>query len=96
MIPARYAHIVFGLLLSGLMSLLVSGISTLKALGPGPDLFAVWMGNWAFSWAVAFPSVLVVAPLTRRLVARIVADPPQPAQQAEPPRDAPARERRAP
>ena len=49
MIPARYAHIVFGLLLSGLMSLLVSGISTLKALGPGPDLFAVWMGNWAFS-----------------------------------------------
>jgi membrane protein implicated in regulation of membrane protease activity len=92
LIPARYAQIVFGLILSGLMSLLVSGISTLKALGPGPDLFAVWMGNWAFSWAVAFPSVLFVAPLTRRLVARIVAEPPQP----EPAQDAPARERRAP
>ena len=96
MIPARYAQIVFSLILSGLMSLLVSGISTLKALGPGPELVAVWMGNWAFGWAVAFPSVLVVAPLTRRLVARLVAAPPPSGQHAEPPRDAPDRERRAP
>jgi hypothetical protein len=29
------------------------------------------MQNWAISWAVAFPTVLVVAPITRRIVARL-------------------------
>ena len=33
MIPARYALILFGLLLSGFMSLIVSGLSTARALG---------------------------------------------------------------
>jgi hypothetical protein len=30
------------------------------------------MGNWAVSWLTAFPVVLIVAPITRRLVARLV------------------------
>ena len=34
MIPKKYAPILFGLLLSGLMSFLVAGISTLRAVGP--------------------------------------------------------------
>ena len=72
MIPARFAPVVFGFILSGLMSLIVSGIATLRAIGLPPDVLAQWMGSWAFSWAVAFPTVLVVAPLARRLVARIV------------------------
>jgi hypothetical protein len=71
MIPARYTPILFGLILSGLMSLIVSGIATLRALGFGPGLVGNWLTAWAFSWAVAFPTVLFVAPLTRRLVARL-------------------------
>jgi Protein of unknown function (DUF2798) len=71
MIPARYAFILFGLILSGLMSCLVSGLSTFRALGMGPDFWMLWLGNWAVSWATAFPIVLVVAPLTRRIVARL-------------------------
>ena len=42
MIPARYAPIVFGLILSGLMSLIVSGIATLRAVGLAPDVFGLW------------------------------------------------------
>lgn len=73
MVPARFAPVLFGLLLSGLMSLIVSGIATLRAVGfAGEAGFAgIWMGSWLFSWAVAFPAVLVVAPLARRLVARL-------------------------
>ena len=71
MIPARYASILFGFLLSGMMSLLVSGLSTFRAVGLGGDFPAIWMGNWAVSWATAFPVVLVVAPITRRIVARL-------------------------
>lgn len=73
MIPARFAPVLFGLILSGLMSCIVSGIATLRALGPVPGFFGSWMGSWALAWAIAFPTVLVVAPVTRRIVARLVA-----------------------
>ena len=72
MLPAKYASILFGLILSGLMSLIVSGLSTFRAVGMGEGFPALWLGNWAVSWAIAFPTVLVVAPLTRRIVARLV------------------------
>ncbi len=68
MIPARYAHIAFALILSGLMSFMVSGISTYKTLGMIDGFLGLWLANWSFSWAVAFPTVLVVAPIARRLV----------------------------
>lgn len=72
-IPARYSHIAFGFFLSGLMSFLVSGISTVLAIGFVPGFFEQWIGGWLPSWAVAFPAVLFVAPLARRLVAAITA-----------------------
>ena len=72
MIPPRFAPIVFGLILSGLMSLIVSGIATFRAVGLPFDFGLQWMGAWAASWMVAFPTVLVVAPLTRRMVGRLV------------------------
>ncbi len=72
MIPARYASILFGFILSGLMSFMVSGISTLRAVGAAPDFGALWMSAWVPSWMVAFPAVLIVAPLTRKLVAKLV------------------------
>ncbi|MEH7828244.1 DUF2798 domain-containing protein [Gemmobacter denitrificans] len=81
MIPARFAPILFGLILSGLMSCMVSGISTFRALGFSAGFLPGWIGSWLVAWAVAFPVVLVVAPLTRRIVARLVAAPENPAQQ---------------
>ena len=73
MIPARYAPYLFGFLLSGMMSCIVAGLSTFRALGMGPEFPALRMGNWAVSWVPAFPIVLVVAPVTRRIVARLTA-----------------------
>lgn len=72
MISQRFAPILFGFILSGLMSLLVSGIATWRALGLPPDFFGLWMAAWLNAWIVAFPAVLVVAPITRRLVAKLV------------------------
>ncbi|MEO1778842.1 MAG: DUF2798 domain-containing protein [Pseudomonadota bacterium] len=73
MIPKRYTHVAFGFLLSGMMSFLVSGISTFLAVGLVPGFMWEWIGGWLPSWAVAFPIVLVVAPLARRLVAAMTA-----------------------
>ena len=71
-LPARYAGIVLPLLLSVFMSFLISGITTVRTIGLSPDFFGVWMSNWGLSWVVAFPTVLVVMPIVRRLVAMIV------------------------
>jgi hypothetical protein len=76
MFPSKYAPMLFGLILSGLMSLLVSGISTFGATGRAPHFVAMWLSAWLtawlVAWLVAFPVVLVVAPLTRRAVQRLV------------------------
>ncbi|MFN3615574.1 MAG: DUF2798 domain-containing protein [Rubrimonas sp.] len=75
MIPARFAPILFGLLLSGFMSLMVSGVSTFRAVGLTDDFLMLWMQAWGASWAIAFPAVLIVAPVVRRLVGLLTAQP---------------------
>ena len=72
MIPSRFEPVAFGFVLSGMMSLLVSGISTFRAAGMVENFPSLWMGAWLTSWAVAFPVVLVVAPIARRVVRRMV------------------------
>lgn len=71
MIPTRFAPILFGLVLSGMMTIVVSGISVLQALGLREGFLLLWLFAWLSSWAVAFPLVLLMAPLTRRIVARL-------------------------
>jgi hypothetical protein len=68
MIPRRFEPILFGFILSGLMSFIVSAISTLKAVGPGPGFVSLWTGSWLTAWLFAFPIVLIVTPLARRAV----------------------------
>lgn len=73
--PSRFAPYLFGFILSGLMSAVVSGIATLRNAGLVDRLFGLWMNAWLLSWLIAFPVVLVVAPITRKLVARVVTKP---------------------
>lgn len=72
MIPRKFAPVLFGLILSGLMSLLVSGISTFRATGLIPEFAGLWTGAWLTAWLFAFPVVLFAAPLARGLVERLV------------------------
>ena len=76
MFPKEFAPAVFGLILSGLMSLLVAGISTWRAVGLGDSFAGVWISAWLTAWLVAFPVVLVVAPLARRVVSLLVSPSP--------------------
>jgi hypothetical protein len=71
-LPARYASVVAPLLLSVLMTCLVSFISILRSVGWTADLPALWLGAWWMSWLVAFPTLLVVLPLVRRVTALLV------------------------
>ncbi len=71
-LPARYASVVMPFLLSILMSGIVSMISTLRGVGTDPNLLRIWLGAWGISWAIAFPTLLLVLPVVRRVTAAIV------------------------
>ncbi|WP_066708913.1 DUF2798 domain-containing protein [Curvibacter delicatus] len=75
MLPERYAPVLFGFILSGLMSLVVSAIATFRAAGPRADFLPLWLGAWLSAWLIAFPLVLLVAPVTRRIVQRLAGAP---------------------
>ncbi|MBD9663822.1 hypothetical protein J2738_000368 [Variovorax paradoxus] len=76
-LPARYAGIVMPFFLSVFMSCIVAGVSTLKSVGLASGLLQMWMSAWGVSWLVAFPSLLVVLPVVRRLVAATVQEMPK-------------------
>lgn len=70
----RFAPYLFGLILSGMMSFLVSGFATWRATGLTPDFMHVWLSSWVMAWAIAYPALLAFSPFVRRLVARLVRD----------------------
>lgn len=71
MIPRRFAPVLHGLLLSGLMSLVVSGLSTWSAVGLVSGFAVLWAKAWAGAWLVAFPLVIVIGPLARAVAERL-------------------------
>ncbi|MEM8877207.1 MAG: DUF2798 domain-containing protein [Pseudomonadota bacterium] len=73
-IPKRFEMGAFALILSGIMSFFVSGLSTVSALGLSDGLIGAWMAAWVKSWLLAFPIVFVVAPLVRRLLSKLVVE----------------------
>ena len=71
--PAAMQPALFAILTTGFASFMVSGIATLRALGPAPDFLANWIGGWLWSWPVAAVAMYFIAPHVRRLLARVCA-----------------------
>ncbi len=74
-LPARYGAFITPFVLSLLMTLVVSAIANLRSLGVSPAFLATWPTAWLLSWLVAFPTLLAVLPLVRRIVALLVEPP---------------------
>lgn len=70
--PAKAAKWLMPLLLSLFMSGLVSFVATLHATGLNLASLQSWPGAWLFSWLVAFPVLLLVLPVVKWLVSRLV------------------------
>jgi hypothetical protein len=77
-IPARYGWLVMPAILALLMTCVVSGISTLRAIGFTPDFASKWLGAWLISYVVAYPTLILVQPVVRRIMAAIMTPPPAP------------------
>ncbi|HMB48069.1 MAG TPA: DUF2798 domain-containing protein [Afifellaceae bacterium] len=72
-IPARLEFPTFGFLVSGMMSLLITGVAMLRTVGTEDGFILLWMQAWLPSWAVAFPAILVVVPIVLRMLPRLIA-----------------------
>lgn len=71
LIPAKYSNLLFGGLLSIIMVTIISGAVVAVNQGLTVDMPKLWLKGFATAWPIAFPTVLVVAPLVRKLVARL-------------------------
>jgi ABC-type glycerol-3-phosphate transport system permease component len=54
-----------------IMTFIVVFVSTLINYGFSSDFIARWMKGWGLSFAVAFPTVLIIMPGIRKFVAKI-------------------------
>jgi hypothetical protein len=67
-LPARFAPILFGALLSIIMVGLVSAFVIAITQGLHDGFAARWVRSCLTTWPVAFPTVTLVAPWVRRVV----------------------------
>ena len=72
-LPARFAPILFGGLLSIIMVSLVSAFVLATSRGFGPGFLSQWLRSCATTWPVAFVAVTLLAPWVRRIVGRMTA-----------------------
>tara|TARA_Y100000590_G_scaffold428453_1_gene539772 strand:+ start:1330 stop:1506 length:177 start_codon:yes stop_codon:yes gene_type:complete len=54
--------------MSGIMSLVISIFNT----GLVDGIITIWLKAWGFAFVVAFPIIVVVSPIVRRLVNAVV------------------------
>jgi hypothetical protein len=67
-LPSRFASILFSLIVSLTMSCIVAGISTFSTISFSNVFFMSWIVAWGKSWPIAFPILLTVVPMARKLV----------------------------
>jgi hypothetical protein len=72
-IPRRYSHFVFGVIQSGLTSLIAAGIANLPSVATG-RFFWHWLASWLVSWVAMAPLVLLAAPAIRSLSIALTRD----------------------
>ncbi len=72
MISNRFTPQVFSffmaLLMSGIMSFVISAFN----VGWVDGIALIWLRAWSLAFAVAFPTIVLITPLVRKLVAMVV------------------------
>lgn len=68
-VAARHAPLLIAFFMSLCMALPMSGVLTLLNLGFNTTALLRWPRNFIVAWPIAFPTVLLVGPQVRRLVA---------------------------
>ncbi len=68
----RHTPVLLAFFTSLFMSCLMSMVITFINIGPHPDFLARWLRAFALAFSVAFPAIMMVLPVARNLVGRLV------------------------
>lgn len=74
MISRKYQRVVFSFFMALLMSGIMSFVISVFNVGLVSNIISIWLRAWSFAFVVAFPTILVVAPLVHKLVAMVLQD----------------------
>lgn len=72
MIPKKYEFVTFAFFMSLFMTILMSFVITLINVGFVDNFFMLWAKAFWRAYIIAFPAVLTVVPLVRKLVKKLV------------------------
>lgn len=72
MIPKKYEFVTFAFFMSLFMTILMSFVVTFINVGLVDDFLLLWGKAFWRAYIVAFPAVLTVVPLVRKLVKKLV------------------------
>ena len=65
------------LILSGIMSGAISCFNIYLKIGAAQGFLGIWLHAWSLSWLMAFPLIMIMLPIVRKLLSKIVAQPPE-------------------
>lgn len=54
------------------MSFLISGVSLITTLGLVDGFMFLWFAAWMKAFIVAFPSVMLVIPIVKKIVVKVI------------------------
>ncbi|WP_461517270.1 DUF2798 domain-containing protein [Porticoccus sp.] len=72
MIHRKYQNVLFAFFMALFMSCFMSLVISIFNVGLVDNILYVWLHAWGFAFVVAFPTVMIVAPTVRRLVALVI------------------------
>lgn len=72
MISKKYTAQVFSFFMALLMSCIMSFVISIFNVGLVSGILLVWLKAWAFAFVVAFPTIILITPIVRKLVGLVV------------------------
>ncbi len=72
MLPSRFAPLLFAVFMAFFMSGFMSLVVTLLNVGLIDDLAYRWLTAWPKSFVIALPAIMLIGPLVKNIVARLV------------------------
>lgn len=71
-LSAKHVNWLLPLILSCIMSAVISLVNLIRNLGWVENFWALWFSAWILSWVIAYPIVLFMLPIARKITAIFV------------------------
>jgi len=71
-IDKKYQQLVFAFFMALLMSCIMSFVISTFNIGFVNNILSIWLKAWGFAFVVAFPAILLVIPVVRKMMGLVI------------------------